>query len=48
MTIGSVIGGFDRHPRVERAVGVLEDDLHFAAHACGARAPLSGARSMPL
>ena len=25
-------GGLDRHPRVERAVGVLKDDLHFAAH----------------
>src|SRR3982074_1617100 len=24
-------GGFDRHPRVQRAIRVLEDDLHFAA-----------------
>ena len=25
-------GRSDRHPRIERAVGVLEDDLHPAAH----------------
>ena len=32
MIIGSVSADFDRHPRVERAVGILEDDLHLAAH----------------